>query len=100
MRTPRTLLPLLCLAAGCLLLGRLAAPGQPPAKQPPPEAVFGGGAGKEWTAPAADYHLDKETVLGKPVLTVDKGGLVLDSNSILTGPRQLRAWVRLRTDLA
>jgi hypothetical protein len=71
---------------------------QQPGKAPLPEAVFGPGAAAEWSAQAADFELAKTTVRGKPVLAVQKGGLILDGTNPLSGPRQLRAWVRLRTD--
>jgi hypothetical protein len=75
------------------------ADGQQPAR-PSLAPVFGQGADANWSPSGGPFSVSADSTLGKPVLTVDKVPLVLDSKAPATGSREVRARVRLRTDLA
>jgi hypothetical protein len=69
------------------------------AKPPSLEPVLGKNADASWSRLAGDYALAADRGLGKPVLTAGKVQLVLESKAATTGARELRALVRLRTDV-
>src|SRR5262245_25881074 len=74
--------------------GQQAAKAAPVSLQP----VFGPEADKYWEVKQGGATLAKDGPLGKPMLVVDKAGLVVDSKVSQTGTRSLRALVRLRAD--
>jgi hypothetical protein len=73
--------------------GRPAPKPQAPALTP----VLGKGADQIWKLVSGTFTTAKDPALGKDVGTVDKGPLVLESKAPVTGSRQLRALIRLRT---
>jgi hypothetical protein len=73
------------------------------AKTPPApslEPIFGKGADAAWVRVTGMFTLAKDPSLARPVLTVAKTALVLESKLPQKGAREVRALVRLRTDMA
>src|SRR3954447_18020447 len=89
---------LLALTAITALLSRVAGEQANTPKPEPLEPVFGKGADGAWKAVSGTYTIANDGVLGKPVLTAGKTPLTLESKMPLLEARELRAWVRLRTD--
>jgi hypothetical protein len=59
--------------------------------------VLGKGADQAWTVTAGTFTVAADAGLGKPVLTVDKVAVVIDSKAAQPPAREARALVRLRT---
>src|SRR5438270_12590926 len=88
---------LMAVPVACWLSLDREARGQP--KPPSLEPVFGKGADASWTA-SGTFAIAPDNTLGRSVLTVGNTPAVLESKTPSTGARELRALVRLRTDLA
>jgi hypothetical protein len=58
---------------------------------------LGKGADGAWTPTSGTYTVAKDNALGRPVLTVDKTQLLLESKAPAAGARETHAVVRLRT---
>jgi hypothetical protein len=70
------------------------------AKPPSLEPILGKNADGGWSATGGPYSLADDPKLGHKVLTAGAAPLVLESRAAATGPRDVSAWVRLRTDVA
>lgn len=81
---------------------RVADAGKQPAKPKLPslEPVFGVAAGQAWTYLSGDYAIAPDKDRGKPVLTVGKVPLVLESKGPVAAGREMKLLLRLRTDMA
>src|SRR5437773_4850076 len=93
---------ILALAVTCLPSLDPEAIGQPAATAKPPslEPVFGKGADGAWTPAAGTFTVTRDDALSSSILTVGKTPLVLESKAASTGAREMKALVRLRTDVA
>ncbi len=91
---------LVCVAAGMTLL-TLDAGGQPAAKAPAPtlDLALGNGPDRVVARPPCAVTVAVDPALHKPVLTVGKTPLVLESPGAAKGARRITALVRLRTDV-
>jgi hypothetical protein len=89
---------LLAFAAG--LPGGGTASGQPTAKAPASlEPLVGKAAAADWVVRGGSFTVAADAALGRPVLTVGAALLVVEGKA-LTGPVEVSALVRLRTDPA
>jgi hypothetical protein len=80
-------------AAGYLLL----AVAQQPPGGPSLEPVLGKVAEGQWLHKAGTFAIAADAALGKPVLTVQKAALILESKSAHKGGLELRALLRLQS---
>ncbi|MBI4028061.1 MAG: hypothetical protein HY360_23965 [Verrucomicrobia bacterium] len=62
--------------------------------------VFGNTPDLWWTTNSGQSSVVHDVTLDEPVFTASKDGLVLDSRATLAGSQELRARVRLRTDVS
>ena len=88
------------LAVACnlaLYLGGLHGQAVKP-KLPPLTPVFGPGADQTWNVASGEYAIAADKALGKPVLTVGKAPVVLDSKAPLAAGREMKLLLRLPTD--
>jgi hypothetical protein len=69
-------------------------------KLPSLDPIFGKNADGAWTNISGSYTIATNTKLGKPVLTVDKTALILESKAASTGARVIKALLRLPTTAA
>ncbi|MBI4025795.1 MAG: hypothetical protein HY360_12495 [Verrucomicrobia bacterium] len=62
-------------------------------------AILGENAESAWIVSSGTFSLTEDKALGKRVLTVQKDKLIFDGRTHYTGDHELRALVRLRTDV-
>ncbi|MBI4024089.1 MAG: hypothetical protein HY360_03855 [Verrucomicrobia bacterium] len=72
-----------------------------PAENPAPslDAVFGGQADRAWKIASGSFALTEDRALGRKIFSIQKGPLALEGQAPETGEREIRALVRLPTDL-
>jgi hypothetical protein len=95
------LFAIVTLLTACTALVSPRAGGQQPKSPTPPslEPVLGKGA-DAWMVKAGDFSTGRDTGLSRPVVTVGKTQVVLQTKAAEGGARRLRAVVRLRTDVS